>query len=364
MKEVIIGHRRFAPLDLVAGVTDTAGLDAFSQEILKIIKKWHEGASVFPMTTSGTTGAKKQINLTRAQLKASAELTLRTLGIDPGDSALLCLDARHIAGLMMIIRAMIGDLKLIAIPPEADPFQQLDSTTKIALVALVPYQAHFVFDRFEKYNRIINGCKAILIGGGPADADLVDKTCRTTAPVYHTFGMTETASHFALRRLNGDGAHDDFRTIPGTEIGVDHRGCLTVRGPMTGNKLLTTNELVEILAHDRFRWAGRIDHVINTGGIKVSPEIVEAHIAQWLQKRNIHNRLLIFGLPDRKLGERLCLAIEGTKLPMERIELEEGLSRILQKYHVPKEIFLAQHFLYTENGKIRRNATKALINTP
>ena len=132
---------------------------------------------------------------------------------------------------------------------------------------------------------------------------------------------------------------------------------------MTEGRRLITNEIVEISGHDRFRWVGRVDHVINTGGIKVSPEEVESHIGHWLKSQGIDNNIFIFGLPDIKLGERLCLAVEGIKLPIESMQLLEGLVAILPKYHVPKEILTVRQFVYTPNGKIKRNATKALINT-
>ena len=230
MKEVIIGHQHFAPADIAGGLVDIAGLDPYDQEVLIIIKKWLEGAPAFSMSTSGTTGAGKQITLTRRQLLASAEQTLHTLGIQRGDTALLCLDVRHIAGLMMIVRAMAGELNLIAMPPSANPFLQLDPLSKIDLVALVPYQAHHIFALYEQYQQIIDGCKAILIGGGSIDAELAEKTSLTPAPVYNTFGMTETASHFALRRLNGNNPSDDYRTLTGTEIGVDRKGLPHCKG--------------------------------------------------------------------------------------------------------------------------------------
>jgi O-succinylbenzoic acid--CoA ligase len=293
---------------------------------------------------------------------ASARLTLDILDIKQGDNALLCLDAERIAGLMMIVRAMVGKLNLIVMAPSSDPLENIDPLLRIDLMAMVALQAQHVFDNYPKYQRTLDLCKAILIGGSSIDATLKEKIAQTKAPVYHTFGMTETASHIALRQLNGQDIKDDYQVLPGIEIGVDERSCLTITGKVTGGQLLTTNEIVELTGHGRFRWIGRNDHVINSGGVKIAPESLESEITAWLRAQKIDQRVMIFGLPDAKFGEKICMLIEGNSCPIEKTTLLKRLSEVLPRYHAPKEIYLINGFSYTSNGKLNRLATMKQIH--
>ena len=209
--------------------------------------------------------------------------------------------------------------------------------------------------------------KAILVGGGPIGPALEAAIRRLSVPVYHTYGMTETATHIALRRLNGAEASSAFVPLPRVELSVDDRGCLAIRGPMTADATLQTNDLVELRPDGSFLWLGRWDNVINSGGVKVQVEAVEqaiaaagVRIADWpLAGR----RYFVAGLPDERLGQVVALVVEGAALtPEQQTTVRGALDASLDRFWAPRAFVSVPHLVETPTGKIDRRASLALLS--
>lgn len=209
---------------------------------------------------------------------------------------------------------------------------------------------------------ILNSMHAILLGGGAISSALEEQLQLISAPIYHTYGMTETVSHVALRRLNGAERSEDFRPLPGVILGMDERGCLNIRAPMTNEQVLQTNDIVDLHADSSFRWLGRWDNVINSGGVKVQVEQVEQEIeremGRWRGGEMKGRRFFVTGVSDETLGEKVALVVEGLPLSAEvEGQILTSLRNSLTRYEVPRAIVYAEHFSETPTGKIDRRAT-------
>lgn len=329
---------------------------------LTFCRQWLTDQPDFLVRTSGSTGAPKPIRLTREQMTASARLTGRALGLSPGDRTLVCLPTRYIAGRMMLVRGLVLNLDLMVVEPASDPFALLPPMEEVDFTAVVPLQLQTLLNGPSRYRTILDGMKAILVGGAPVSLALQEQLQAIRAPVYHTYGMTETATHVALRRLNGPGASDFFAPLPDVHLGLDRRGCLTIRGPMTAGKTLATNDRVLLNADGSFRWLGRVDNVINSGGVKVQVEPVENVVERAFREMDgpelTQRRFFIAGLPDERLGQAVALILEGDPLPEETlIAVKTVLSARLERYSAPREICFVERFAETPTGKIDRRRT-------
>jgi o-succinylbenzoate---CoA ligase len=176
-----------------------------------------------------------------------------------------------------------------------------------------------------------------------------------------TYGMTETISHIALKQINGSEASPFFRILPGVSIGIDDRSCLIIKCPYISDKVVT-NDIVRLIDQSTFDWIGRIDNVINSGGVKISPEELERQIEQ-ISGLNLHRKVVITAIPDVRLGERLVLLLEGEELESgEKNRIIDLLSEKLPKFKVPKDIFSIQSFPVTASGKVNRPEITKLIS--
>ncbi len=292
---------------------------------------------------------------------ASAKATETAAGLRRGWTALLCLDPRFIAGKMMLVRSFVTGMNIVAVAPGANPLSFLPPQTTIDFTALVPYQVRSVLSSPTGAAKL-GAMQSILIGGAELDSGTRSQldTLSTSTSVYATYGMTETLSHIALQKLNKPGAQDYFQLLPGIQIQNDDRGCLVIGAAYLGSEKIITNDLVELIGNDRFRWLGRFDNVINTGGVKVIPEKVEKEISKLFTQLGISNRFFLAGLPDASLGNKVTLIIEGT-LPIEDHELIQKLKGIITRFETPKEIRRVAKFVETDTQKINRKATIAGI---
>jgi O-succinylbenzoic acid--CoA ligase len=346
-------NRRQIEIDHILNNTATP-LSEFEMSIFSFIQKWFSTTDEFIQNTSGSTGPPKPIVITRHQMEASARLTQQALQLKSGDTALLCLDPEFIAGKMMLVRSFIADMKIIAVNPSQNPFREIPSDIPIDFTALVPFQVYELLQSGQAYR--LNSIKNILVGGAPLNeyshALLSQYSCR----LYATYGMTETVSHIALRAINGSTASTYFTLLPGIKIGIDNRGCLEIEAPYLVDKI-TTNDLVEIIDSSHFKWLGRADNIINTGGIKIIPEKIEGKIRALLDRLKISNKILISSLPDSLLGNKVIMLVEG-EIPHLLVEdLRQHLKGILSPYEIPKEFFFHVNFMLTKNGKINRFET-------
>jgi len=354
-----IGDRVFSRDELLAGTGSAAAaaLDENAQAALDFCRRWLHGQTEFVVQTSGSTGAPKPITLTRAQMVASAEATAAALGLAPGDPALVCLPTQYIAGRMMLVRGLVLGLPLTLVPPAAHPLALLPPAARFAFTALVPLQLETLLaDDSPVVRGQLAGMKAILVGGGPVRGDLAAAAARSPAPIYHTYGMTETVTHIALRRLNGADASDGFTPLPGVRLRLDERGCLAIAGPMTAGVWVQTNDVAELLADSTFRWLGRSDNVINSGGVKVQVEAVEAAIERLALPALQGRRFFVAGLPDARLGQMVTLVVEsdGELAPETSAQVLAALRSALGRFDAPRQIVAVPRFAETPTGKIDR----------
>ena len=330
----------------------------FEPKTFSFIKNWLKGVESFKLHTSGSTGKPKEITLTRNQLQQSAKRTIAALGVSENDTAFVCLDTKYIAGKMMLVRALEGNMKIIAVEPVSNPLQKLSPQTTISFAAFVPLQLQEMLKHTDCIQKL-NQMKAIIIGGGAVNTSLQKETKKLSCPVYATYGMTETVSHIALQRLNGREASDHFTVLPGIIIEVDDRGCLVIQLPEFEQKIVT-NDLVELMAPNGFRWLGRLDNVINSGGFKISPEKIEKIVENSCNELTMGKSFFICGLPDDRLGQKLVLAIEGYPVSGEK-KILSALKQHLHPYEVPKQIFYIREFIRTDTGKINRLKTSSQL---
>ena len=335
-------------------ITRYPSLPPSLQSALRFAWHWLRGDEHFTVATSGSTGPPKTLEITREQMLVSVGLTQRALQLTAQHTALLCLNANTIGGRMMIARGLHLDMDMVWVEPTANPLVGVPRLPDF--VAMVPLQLQTVLSQTPER---LSGIHALLVGGAPVSQALEKAVHnRITSPVYSTYGMTETLSHVALRRLNGVEASADYRVLGDTQIGTDERGCLTLRGAITQQRLIVTNDLVDITDSRHFRWRGRYDWVINSGGVKVSPERVERELERVLVFIEPLPRFFVAGVPDDRLGERVVLVIESDAAPAaEQRHLLRTVAKELPAYHAPKEIRYICAFRETASGKIDRRAT-------
>jgi len=329
----------------------------FEKSTLKFCHDWFNDQQEFTIQTSGSTGSPKSITLLRAQMETSARQSIEVLQLKAGETALVCLDTKYIAGQMMLVRSLIASMNIVAIEPSSNPFDRI--IDQIDFVALVPYQLeNSIEHKFERLNQV----RCAIIGGASMSHSLKEKIKKSNCAIYSTYGMTETISHIALQRLNGENAEDYFNTFPTIDLRLDNRGCLCIKANYLKEEIVT-NDLVELVAENKFRWVGRIDNIINSGGIKVIPEKVESVFGKIFDSFQIKNRFFITGLADEKLGNKVIIVVEGIGFnnEIQKKILAEGI-QVLTKFELPREFIFIQHFKETATGKINRSATVGSIH--
>lgn len=323
-------------------------------------KDWIEGKQHFTFHTSGSTGTPKKIELTRAQLQASATGTIEALQITSADKILVCLNTQLIAGAMMLVRGLLAGCELFIDDPSSDPLKEVEPNHKLTFASFVPMQLHGLVknerDIIQKLNRFTH----ILVGGAAIHPILENKLAQLTCKVYHTYGMTETVSHIALKQIGKDAC---FTTLPGVEIKTDERECLCIKSASTSNEWVITNDRVEVLNDTQFVLLGREDDVINSGGIKLFPAKIEAALFTALAILNISvTDLFVAAQQDDVLGEKLIAILCGDPLSIEQENwLKEKLKEELSGYEIPKAFYYLPSFMRTESGKIDKiNTLKKL----
>jgi o-succinylbenzoate---CoA ligase len=351
--DIIVNGRSIDLAEIAEG--KATGWSHAEANAFSFIREWCKGVREFALQTSGSTGSPKQITVTRDQMVASARLTEQALNLKRNWTALLCLDARYIAGRMMIVRSFITGMKLFIIDPCANPLEKIPPTQPMDFTAIVPYQLISILE--SKHPHSLDKFKIALVGGAPLDDATILKLGSHSAAIYLTYGMTETISHVALRRLNGHGAQRYFETLPGVKIGTDVRGCLVINAPFL-EKEVVTSDIVEIFNTNQFVWRGRYDNVINSGGIKISPEEVERKIGKIFTRLNLTNHFFIHHLPDGKLGQRAVMVIESPLPDASALdELIESILHSFSPHEAPRELYESFSFILTDTGKINRRAT-------
>jgi O-succinylbenzoic acid--CoA ligase len=331
---------------------DFGELPEFAQEAFTFCKDWLDGKDHFVQATSGSTGVPKLQEITRQQLMASATATGAFFGVNSEFKLLCCLNPAYIAGKMMLVRAMIWDCEITLVEPNANPLASQEES--FDLVAMVPLQIETSLSSPSSLEKL-KAIQTVLIGGAPLSDSLQMALSKEGIAAWQTFGMTETVSHIALAPI-GTGELI-YEALPGVEIGISENQCLWIQSAMSGSEKIETNDVIELRLKNTFVWLGRVDFVVNSGGIKLFPEQLEKKINAWMTDKYPGVPHFFFGEADDQLGQRLVLYLEGEPSQFNLEAMEEGMKKILGKYEVPKKINWLPRFTYTESGKINRPET-------
>tara|TARA_R110002049_G_scaffold227369_1_gene399561 strand:- start:1945 stop:3021 length:1077 start_codon:yes stop_codon:yes gene_type:complete len=321
--------------------------EPYQQKLGEFLLDWLDKKDYIIVKTSGSTGKPKRLKIKKQAMVNSAIMTGDFFKLEPKDKALNCLPSNFIAGKMMIVRAISLGLELELVAPTAHPL--IDYAKTYDFCAFTPMQLKF----FLKYT---DNIKTIIVGGAPVPRSLLDDIQSIKSDVYETFGMTETVSHIALKKLNN---FDDktvnepliFKTLPDVKISQDDRDCLIIEAPKLTEEKIVTNDIVKLYSETGFEWLGRYDNVINSGGIKLFPEQIEGKL-----QNKIKDRFFVASVPDDILGERLILVLES-----DSNNLDDSVFSDLDKYETPKEIYAVKKFAKTASGKAHRKNTLKLI---
>jgi O-succinylbenzoic acid--CoA ligase len=313
--------------------------DPFEVSIGDFILDWTSYSPTLEVFTSGSTGKPKKIVLQKEHMVNSALATGEYFNLKPANTALLCLPCSGIAGKMMLVRAMVLGLHLDYVAPSSTPLTTNDKPYDF--VAMVPLQ---VQNSLKQLHRI----KTLIIGGAPVAIALQNKLKAPSTNSYETYGMTETITHIAVKKI-GIGSIDYFETLPNISVTQDDRGCLVIDAPKISDTKIVTNDLVELVTENQFKWLGRYDSIINSGGIKLIPEQIEKKLSTI-----ISSRFFVAGLPDDALGQKLVLVIEESKVDSQKVLDKIKTLKGIQKYEVPKEVHVLKPFIETKTGKIQR----------
>ncbi len=319
--------------------------EPYQQDIGEFLLDWVNDKPYITIKTSGTTGIPKTISLSKQHMVNSALATRKFFDLDSGDTALNCLPVQFIAGKMMFIRAFVLGLKLHVVKPSSNPLQNTNKTYDFA--AMVPFQVENVLEK-------LHHVKKLIVGGAPVSAKLKSQLQNISTQVFETYGMTETCTHIAIKKLNYFNSDKEkqenyFKTLSNVSITKDDRNCLLINAPEILDETIITNDLVNIISENQFEWLGRYDNIINSGGIKLIPEQVESKLQQVLK-----NRFFITGIDDEKLGKKLVLVVEGDASQRENIEIAIKNLQTLSKFEIPKEIHFLDRFEETSSGKVIR----------
>ena len=314
----------------------------------EFLEEWNSDSPYVEVKTSGSTGEPKRMLVEKQRMRASARITCDFLGLKAGDTALLCMPLNYIAGKMMVVRAIERDLKLVAVEPSGHPLvKQGDGFTFAAMVPMQVYNSLQVPEERERLKQI----KHLIIGGGAIDEAMAEELKTFPNHVWSTYGMTETLSHIALRRLSGPEASEWYTPFPSVSVSLNEEGCLVIDAPEVCRERLVTNDIAELSTDNQsFRILGRKDNVICSGGIKIQAEEVERML-----KAHLRVPYLISKRPDKKFGEVVVLLTEG-----DVEEAKKVCEAVLPKYQRPKVYIHVSEIPMTETKKPARRQAEGL----
>lgn len=306
----------------------------FEKPVGDFLLDWFDGKEYIEMQTSGTTGIPKIIRVSKQAMVNSSLATGDFFELEPGNRALHCLPVKYVAGKMMLVRAMILGLDLEFVAPSSNPLENVEGD--FDFVAMVPLQAQHSIKELKRVKKLI-------IGGAKINDSLVKQLLKLKTISYETFGMTETITHIAAKRIG----EKSFTVLPNVTISYDEDNCLVIHAPQISDEIIHTNDIVELVNENQFVFMGRKDNVINSGGIKLIPELIEEKLSG-----KIEQNYFITSKEDKELGQKVVLVIEGEKHP-----IDESVFEDLDKYEKPKEILFIKKFKETASGKLIRKET-------
>lgn len=337
-------------LHLTSSKTGNPSVPEWEQELFSFLIEWFSDSDFIFAQTSGSTGEPKLIELSKSVMQKSAERTIEYFGLKKGNRLMQSLPCRYIAGKMMVVRAIVGQMNLITVDPASD-FSFLQNKS-FDFGAMVPNQVFKLLEQASGKDKLQH-IRNLLVGGSAISPILEAQIRQLSNRVVSTYGMTETASHIAIRELSGDRRSDLYQCLPDISVSLSETGCLQIHLPEL-KVPLQTNDLAELQTNTSFRILGRADSVINSGGIKYSPEVIEKKLEALFDQR-----FVISSVPDEKLGEKLVLVIEGK--PFDTSILEQKFTELLTPFELLKSIFFLMRFPETSSGKLRRNEIKKTV---
>jgi O-succinylbenzoic acid--CoA ligase len=321
------------------------------KELAGFLKEWYSNKKFIEVKTSGSTGAPKIIRLNKEFVAKSAQRTLKFFELKKNDRILHCLLMQYIAGKLMVVRALLGELDLFFTEPSTD-FSFLKNE-KFRFAAMVPNQVTKILNRENSLGELLGNIEKLLIGGSSIPASLNEALQNISSDCYSSYGMTETSTHIALQKINDTGADGWYHCMENIRVSLSAEGSLQIYLPGLENQPLQTTDLAELKDEKTFRILGRADNVIISGGIKFSPEQLEKKLAPFISEP-----FLISSLPHESLGQQLILVMEG-KENIEKLEkLKEICRQQLGKYEQPKQVLFLKNIPKTNNGKLARTKLK------
>ena len=296
------------------------------------ILDWFDPKPYLEINTSGSTGTPKIIRVDKQAMVNSAIATADFFDLQPGQKVLHCLPTEYVAGKMMFVRAFILGLDMEFVAPSSHPLTGVKGSFDFC--GMVPLQAK---NSIKDLRRI----KKLIIGGAKVTKALEQELATIPSQIYETYGMTETITHIAAKRVGASA----FTVLPNVKITTDDRHCLVIDAHKISGEKIVTNDLVELISDTQFVWKGRFDNVVNSGGIKLIPEQIEEKLAS-----SISNCFFVYGKADELLGEKLVLYVEGESMP-----IDDTIFDGLDKYEKPKEVVFITEFKRTATGKVIRD---------
>lgn len=313
----------------------------------EFLAEWHNDDERLLVHTSGSTGKPKPLWVEKRRMEASARMTCDFLGLHEGDTALLCLPLDYIAGKMMVVRSLVRNLHLVTVEPNGHPLSTLPSPHFAAMIPLQVWNSLQVPEECAKLRQI----QHLIIGGGAIDEKLEAALQDFPHAVWSTYGMTETLSHVALRRLNGPGRSAWYQPCEGVKVSLNNEDCLVIDAPKVCSERLVTNDIGVLDADGRFRILGRKDNVICSAGVKIQMEEVEQ-----LLRPHIDTPFMITKCHDERLGEAVVLLYEAADETL----LREVFRQVLPRYWQPRRYLQVNQLPTTPNGKPARAAAQRI----
>ncbi len=321
-------------------------------------QQWFSSQKIFTLSTSGTTDTPQKITITRQQMIASAYQTRHYLPLKKVKHVLIPIHTAYIGGWMMMVRSLIFGWTMHIVDPCKNPLSYfVKNIIPFDFAALVPLQLYTILQQSSSVaNNVLNRMQAIIVGGAPITYALHKLSQRIKSPIFHTYGMTETVTHIAMKKINGYGQQKCYHVLSRVSIKKNEKGCLVVRPcAITAFKTIITRDLIHCITTHIFSWIGRYDHMVNSGGHKIMIEVVEKKIATIFHKYSLQSDFFLKAIPDEKLGEQLVLAVAHKRLStIVKKKIYEHCIKKIPRYSIPKKIYYITHCPKI-NEKINRN---------
>ena len=309
----------------------------------EFVSDWQSDSPTLLVHTSGSTGKPKPMLVEKRRMEASARITCGFLGLRAGDTALLCMPLDFIAGKMVVVRSLVWGLQLVAVEPSGHPLKGLTESPTFA--AMVPMQVYNSL-KVEEERRLLRDIKHLIIGGGAVNSDMAEALRGFPNAVWSTYGMTETLSHIALRRLSGAEASEWYEPFDGVGVTTNADGCLVIDAPAVCAQPLVTNDIAEIAPDGRrFRIRGRRDNVVCSGGLKLQIEEMEARL-----QPHLNVPYMISKRPDDKFGEAVVLLAVTDDME----SVCEVCRKHMPRYEQPRYFLAVSELPMTSTGKPAR----------